>query len=128
MNAKNFRTPALVLAAAALAGCANRQQAPSPRPLTPEAFIGPRAGSVSNAGVAEGSGGTVGAGESSRPAVQIPAGGKNAKPSPPPPRGPPRPPPPPPPPAPPPPPSPSSPLRRAGPPPSPRSARARVST
>src|SRR4051794_10398978 len=81
MTPKNVRATALVLAAAALAGC-SKNQSPAPRPLTPEAFIGPRSGTVSNAGTAEGSGGTVGAGEAARPAVQIPTGGKNAKPQP----------------------------------------------
>src|SRR4051812_33665748 len=85
MNASSTRRRATALllataAAAVLAGCA-KQQAPGPRPLTPEAFIGPRSGTtVSQSGTAEGSGGTVGAGEAARPAVQIPAGGKNPKP------------------------------------------------
>jgi len=84
MNANHRRaTAALVLATtAALAGCASKNpSAPAPRPLTPEAFISPRAGgTVSQAGTAQGSGGEVGAGEAARPAIQIPTGGKNAKP------------------------------------------------
>jgi hypothetical protein len=84
MKTRTPRTssPILILAAA-LAGCsAGNRSAPAPRPLSPEAFIGPRSGTVGNAGTAVGSGGTVGAGEAARPAVQIPTGGKNAKPQP----------------------------------------------
>ena len=60
-------------AVAAVSGCAST---PKPQPLTPEAFISPRSANISGAnGAAEGSGGTVGAGESAKPAVAIPANG-----------------------------------------------------
>ncbi|MDB5321955.1 MAG: peptidylprolyl cis-trans isomerase, PpiC-type, SurA family [Phycisphaerales bacterium] len=63
-------------AAACLTGCRNGNTAPKPQPLTPEAFISPRSGTISGAGgTAVGSGGTVGAGESATPAIAIPANG-----------------------------------------------------
>src|SRR4051812_41273628 len=68
-----FVPPALFIAVAVAVG-GGCTQAPKPQPLTPEAFVGPRSASVSGAeGTASGSGGTVGAGESARPAVAIPA-------------------------------------------------------
>jgi parvulin-like peptidyl-prolyl isomerase len=82
MNASKSGLSALVLATAAVAvGCSNKanHKAPDPRPLTPEAFIQPRAGSaVSESGTATGSGGEVGAGEAARPAITIPLGKKPA--------------------------------------------------
>ena len=81
MNASKSGLSALVLAATAAVavGCASKSnhKAPDPRPLTPEAFIQPRAGSsVSEGGTATGSGGEVGAGEAARPAITIPLGKK----------------------------------------------------
>lgn len=72
---------ALALASAAcLTGCHNGASAAKPQPLTPEAFISPRSGTISGAGgTAEGSGGTVGAGESATPAIAIPANGVSNK-------------------------------------------------
>jgi hypothetical protein len=69
-----FVPPALFVAVAVAVAVVGCTQAPKPQPLTPEAFVGPRSASVSGAeGTASGSGGTVGAGESARPAVAIPA-------------------------------------------------------
>jgi parvulin-like peptidyl-prolyl isomerase len=72
---------ALTLASAAcLTGCHDGASAAKPQPLTPEAFISPRSGTISGAGgTAEGSGGTVGAGESATPAIAIPANGVSGK-------------------------------------------------
>jgi len=63
---------AAAAAATALAGCTT---APKPQPLTPEAFISPRSATVAGGGAASGGDGSVGAGESARPAVAIPANG-----------------------------------------------------
>jgi hypothetical protein len=76
MNRPQLALCTLALAASVTGGCRSGSTAAKPQPLTPEAFISPRSGTISGAGgTAVGSGGTVGAGESAAPAIAIPANG-----------------------------------------------------